>query len=116
MTTRSNAPWFTDELRVIKKKRRQCERKFLATRLEVHRLMYRDMCRGYTSALNTAKADYYRAKISNSSNNQLFRLIDGLFRVKSISPLPSYDSLPTLAEEFSSYFHSKIQKLRMITV
>ena len=112
VTTRSNAPWFTDELRVIKKKRRQCEWKFLATRLEVHRLMYRDMCRGYTSALNTAKADYYRAKISNSSNNQLFRLIDGLFRVKSISPLPSYDSLPTLAEEFSSYFHSKIQKLR----
>ena len=94
------------------KKRHKCERQFLATRLEVHRLMYRNMCRGYTSALNTVKAYYYRAKISNSSNNQLFRLIDGLFRVKSISPLPSYNSLPALAEEFSSYFHYKIQKLR----
>lgn len=83
----------------------------MLTRLEVHRQMYRDKCDAYTAALNTAKTEYYKAKIS-SNNQQLYRMIDGLFRVKIIPPLPSYNSLPDLAEAFSSYFHTKIQNLR----
>ena len=84
----------------------------MTTRLEVHRQMYREDCRAYTSALNAAKAEYYKLKISSSSSGQLFRMIDSLFRVKSVPHLPAHTSLETLSEQFSSYFHSKIHNLR----
>ena len=70
------------------------------------------MCDDYTTALNIAKSEYYKAKISNSNNQQLFRLIDSLFKVRVIPPLPSCDSLPQLAEAFSNYFLKKIYTLR----
>ena len=73
---------------------------------------YRAMCDDYTTALDTAKSEYYKAKISNSNNQQLFRLIDSLFKVKVIPPLPSCVSLTQLAETFSNYFLKKIQTLR----
>ena len=80
----------------------------MKTGLEIHRQMYRAMCDTYTASLDEAKAAYYKAKISNSNNQQLFQLIDSLFKVKATPPLPSCDSLPELAEAFSNYFNQKI--------
>ena len=109
---RPNAPWYTDTLRKMKREKCRLKRKNVKTRLEIHRQMYRAMCDDYTTALDTAKSEYYKAKISNSNNQQLFRLIDSLFKVKVIPPLPSCDSLPQLAEAFSNYFLKKIYTLR----
>ena len=95
-----------------KKKKRLCERKFKSTNLEIHRQLYKDACRTYTTALSSVKTEYYREKISCASNDQLFKMINGLFRVKALQPLPSHESLSTLVETFSNYFHSKIEKMR----
>ena len=112
ITLRPNAPWFNDCLRVLKKQRRQCERKYLTTGLEIHRQIYKDLCRSYTMALNSAKSEYYKAQITKSDQNQLFHVINGLFKVKPVPPLPSYESPQSLAEDFNDYFSSKIQALR----
>ena len=109
---RPNSPWFSDDLRKLKRERRLCERKFKSTNLEIHRQLYKDACRTYTTALNSVKTGCYREKISCASNDQLFKMINGLFRVKALQPLPSHESLSTLAETFSNYFHSKIEKMR----
>ena len=112
MRLRPNEPWYTDNLREMKREKRRHERKYISTRLEVHRLLYRDKCDEYTAALNVAKSQYYKAKISECNNQQLFQMIDGLFQVKNTTPLPTHTSLPHSAEEFSSFFQTKIQKLR----
>lgn len=112
ITLRPNAPWFNDDLRALKRQRRKFERKYLSTRLEVHRQMYRDQCQIYTAALHSAKSTYYKVKISESDNHQLFNMVDGLFKVKRLPPLPSHVSCHSLAEDFSEFFHSKIEKLR----
>ena len=39
-------------------------------------------------------------------------MINGLFRVKALQPLPSHESPSTLAETFSNHFHSKIENMR----
>ena len=96
----------------MKREKRQHERKYVSTRLEVHCLLYRDKCDEYTAALNVAKSQYYKANISQCNNQQLFQMIDGLFQVNNTTPLPTHTSLPHLAEEFSSIFQTKIQKLR----
>ena len=112
ITVRPNAPWFNDSLRAMKSQRRTLERKYLSTRLEVHRQMYRDQCQIYTAALHSAKSTYYKAKTGESDNNQLFSMVNGLFKVKRLPPLPSHVSCHSLAEDFGEFFHSKIEKIR----
>ena len=112
ITLRPNAPWFNDSLRALKRQRRQLERKYVTTRLEVHRQIYKEQCHVYNSAINSVKSDYYKAQISGSTQSQLFHMIDGLFKVKAVPPLPSHESLHSLAEDFSNFFVSKIQKLK----
>ena len=73
ITLRPNAPWFDDNLRAMKKQRRRYERRYLSTRLEVHRLIYTDYCKTYTGKVNTAKSDYYKSLISNSDEKHYFR-------------------------------------------
>jgi len=70
------------------------------------------VCQACTNALNAAKTTYYKEKISGASNDQLLKMINGLFRVKAVLPLPSHESLPALADTFSGFYHSKIVKLR----
>ena len=95
---RPNSPWFSDDLRKLKRERRLCERKFKSSNLEIHRQLYRDACRTYTTALNSVKTEYYREKISCASNDQLLKMINGLFRVKALQPLPSHESLSLLLQ------------------
>ena len=112
VTLRPHMPWFSENLRFLKRQRRQAERRYVASGLEVHRQMYADQCRLYTDALNTAKQNYYRDMITDSDQTQLFRVIDGLFKVKFTPPLPSHDCPQLLAEEFADFFTRKIQVLK----
>lgn len=75
VTLRPHAPWYTDELRLLKRQKRRAERKFLSTRLEVYWQAYRAKCTEYTNALDTAKSRYYREEISTADQNQLFHMI-----------------------------------------
>ena len=60
---RPNSPWFSDDLRKLKRERRLCERKLKSTNLEIHRQLYKDACRTYTTALSSVKTEYYREKL-----------------------------------------------------
>ena len=105
ITLRPYTPWFNENLRNLKRQKRRLERKYVTSGLEVHRQMYRDHCRIYNDAINSTKIDYYKTKISQSDQSQLFRMIDGFFKVKAVPPLPSHVSSQTLAEDFINYFH-----------
>ena len=50
-------------------------------------------------------------KIESADQKQLFRLVDGMFKVKPVSSLPSHTSAHELTEKFSTYFIEKIVKL-----
>ncbi|KAI0242639.1 hypothetical protein LSAT2_012201, partial [Lamellibrachia satsuma] len=63
-------PWYTDELRDEKQRRRQAEHTWLQTHLEVHRPAYRTQCVVFNRMLGTAKKNYYTAKIANCKNDQ----------------------------------------------
>ena len=112
ITLRPSAPWFNDSLRALKRQRRRCERKYQSIRLEVHRQIFTDACKAYTTTINSAKSDHFKNLISNSDQKQLFHMIDGLFKVKPISALPAHASSQSLAEDISNYFSSKIQTLK----
>ena len=66
ITLRPHAPWYTDELRGAKRKRRQCERKWRATGLVVHHQLYREQCR----LVNTTAPN--KAKLLSGQNSKLW--------------------------------------------
>ena len=112
VTLRPYAPWFDDSLRSLKRKKRQLERRYRSTGLEVHRQVFSEHCTLYYDAIKSAKQDYYRKRISNSDQSQLFNLIDDLLTVKSAPPLPSHDSPQVLANSFADFFDNKIVSLK----
>ena len=80
VTLRPYSPWYDDNLRSLKRAKRQAEQKYVKSGLEVHRQIFEDQCRIYSDALNSAKQEYYKNQISGSDQRQLFRMIDGLSR------------------------------------
>ena len=80
VTLRPDCPWYTVELRDEKQRRRRAERKWLQTRLDVHRQAYRAQCVVFNNMLVNAKKNYYTTKIGNCKNDQkhLFRITKNL--------------------------------------
>ena len=105
---RPHSPWFSDELRKLKVDKRRWERKWRNSGLEIHKQIYREIAGQYYSAIEQSKKIYYQDKVSGLDQKQLFKFIDGLFRVKLSSPLPTHVSSLELAQRFSEYFSGKV--------
>ena len=73
---------------------------------------YRDSCKKYIDAVDTANSNYYSTKIAAIDQIHLFQMISGLFTVKPERPLPSHTSFLCLTESFNNYFTTKILNLR----
>lgn len=73
---------------IIKRKKRQCERKYLTTKLEIHRQIYHKQCNNYLLQINLAKSNYYKNLIKESDHCQLFNLVNGLLCVQKEPALP----------------------------
>ena len=73
ISIRPHAQWFSDELRVLKKEKRRLERKWVKSRLEVHKQMYVEYSKRYYTAIQQAKTEYFNKRVSNSNQKQLFQ-------------------------------------------
>ena len=78
------APWYSDELRDAKHKRRQLERRWRSTKLEVHHQLYRDYCVVINILLCSTKIAYYETHIVQCPHNSkaMFRTINMLVETK----------------------------------
>lgn len=72
---------------------------------------FHEQTQKYNNLLEKTKTDYYRTKIQNSDQNQLFRLINNMFKLKPLA-LPSHQSSQQLAEDFNDFFINKISDIR----
>ena len=112
VTLRPRVPWFTDAIRDLKKQKRRFERKMNKSGLEVDKQRYKEQCKIYNDALQQSKCDYYRNEVADCDDKQLFRLVKKLSSPDSSTTLPDHLSAKELANEFGSFFHNKIQKIR----
>lgn len=112
ISIRPHAPWFSDNLRVLKKEKRRCERKWMKSNLEVDKQIYADYCKCYYTAIQRAKTEHFNKTVSNSNQKQLFQFVDSLLKVKHPPILPKHDSPFELAQRLNIYFSEKIQALR----
>ena len=75
VTTGPSAPWITEEAREARRQRRKAEKKWRATRLEVHRQLF-VKCRNEVKTLfRAAKKDYYCSGLTDcTAGRQLYSL------------------------------------------
>ena len=94
ITLRPGAPWYTDELRTAKRKRRKAERLWRKTKLTIHQQLFKEECRTVSALLAQSKKDYYSNKIAEcgTDHKQLFQLTKNLMGHKREVVLPSCSS------------------------
>ena len=112
ITCRPHAPWFDGELREAKRQVRRCERKWMKSKLEIHRLIFKEEAHRYHELIKKAKCDFHKSQLENCNSRDLFAKINTLCKPKSAKILPSAQSsdIP-LVEQFSYFFADKIKRI-----
>lgn len=110
---RPHAPWYTDDIRVQKSRRRRLEGRWRLSKLSSDR-KFVDLCELVKNLVFNAKMNFYSTLISNASSNSkvLFKMIDRFLHRKLEKRLPYCVSLAELADRFAIFFMEKIDSLR----
>ena len=113
ITLRPNMEWYSDELRYSKIERRKAERMMRKTKLEVHKLIYKELCIRSNKILLQCKIHYYSNKIADIGNDhkKLFKLGNSLLGNNNEVALPSHQSEFELSNCFWHFFLDKIERI-----
>ena len=114
----STGSWYNKKVIKAKQIRRQCERKWRHTSLQVHREIYKTQCAEVKRTIITANSDYYISEIEQCGcdNRRLYRLLNGLLQRRKSNYLPVnnniHEPLPTwLLKDVSDNAVSFLTKL-----
>ena len=112
--TRTARPWFDEEIKLAKRKRRKLERLWRRTKSENDFSAFKTQRNLVNKLLITKKSLYYCQKINDSKGNQraLYSIIDNLTHKVKKTPLPEAKSDLDLADGFNNYFGEKIDNIR----
>ncbi len=102
-------PWFTDEIRQAKRRKRKLEKQMRRTGLVVHREMFKTAKLELRVLMEVSKSHFYNGKITDSKS--MFKVVDTLLHRNS-SMLPSHDSKQSLTDRFAEFFKNKIDMIR----
>ena len=94
--------------------RRKLERRWRKSSLSTDRQMYITQSGIVNDMIRDAKPSYYSSIIAENKGNQkvLFQTIDQLLQRKQEPRFPTSTSSEQLANEFATFFHEKISKMR----
>ena len=116
VSCRPLSPWFASvgpELLQAKRERRQAERHWLKSGLEIHKQIFRAANNLVTNIVDKAKCSFYSAKIlACTTSRQLFSITNSLLGKVKSTPLPSSIPMTELPQCFSDFFHCKIATIR----
>ena len=111
-TLHNNAPWYTSEISNTKRECRKAERRFRRTGLTIHKQIFSELQIHMHSLIDTAKTDFYKNKVKEANQKDLFKIVNELIKPNDPKPLPTHDSPKELADRFCEFFSSKIAKIR----
>ena len=113
VTVRPSAPRYTVEVTAEKRKLRQLERKWRASRLPADRVRYVHQCNVVINLIKSLKLEYYSSFIKENSGNQkvLFKTVQKLLQKPTVNYYPPSKNDRMLADEFATFFTTKIDTL-----
>ena len=96
-------PWYSDKIHQARLIRRKYERKWLRSRLDHHRELYKNQQKLVIVMIENAKSEYYQNELKQCKTKDMFNLVK--------SHYPSCDSDKRLADRF---FNDKVEKITNI--
>ena len=113
LTVRPQVPWFSDELRSLKRIKRHKEKEYKTHATDANLGAFRESRTTYQNAIQQAKEHHYNDMICEAGGDQkkLFRIVNSLTKGNYTMPLPEASDNTTLANEFAQFFCSKIDKI-----
>ena len=111
---RPKIPWFNDDIKQLKRKRRRLEKKALKTDLLGDWNNYHKVRNQYSALPKSARVNYYSNPIDQCAGDsrKLFRVVNSLSREPLESALPEHDDPTKLANEFGTFFLKKIEIIK----
>ena len=103
ITMRPETPWFTKNLAMLKREKRNLEKKWRRSRAAIDHQLYRDKCAEFNRQLSKSKADYYVSKIGECGfdSKKMFNIARKLLGTNKTTSLPLYKGAKELSERFS---------------
>ena len=93
-TIRPAAPWYSEDIKLEKVKRRKLERKWHRHKLVIHRKMYFEQCFGVNKLIHDTKMRFYTNIFEENTKNQhlLLSPIGRVLNIKADKKLPSHSN------------------------
>ncbi len=115
LTVRPDNPWDCEEIRTCRWSLRRWERKYYARGLTIDRECLTSARDALKKLIFEKKTSFITQKITESAGKRsLFKLVDSFLLKKPVMRIPDHDSLPSLVEQFSVYFDTKILTIRSV--
>ena len=107
-------PWFNDETHAKRRTARKFERRYRKSGSEDDKLQFRKHCDDYQHSLSKAKTDNLCRTVSENERDQkaLYRTMNKIMHRNQANPLPEHSSSVQLANDFSDYFRSKVDRIQ----
>ena len=111
---RNMVPWYNDEIKHAKRTRRQLQRRWRLTKLPCDHDRFKKQRKLASQTLQSVKSNYYHTKIPECGRDSksLYRVMNSLLGRGSIFSLPSMSSVKEIVDSFSTFFTTKVQKIR----
>ena len=115
--TQNSSPWFEsirDELFIAKRERRQAERKWSNSKLNIFKDLYRQAKHKVSNLVHTAKCKYYAERIAlASSSKALHQIVNALSNRHPPRILPIIYPSVDLPSIFIKHYTNKGEKIRV---
>ena len=114
ITTRPHVPWFSDEIKAIKRRRRKAEKLWRKTNKESDLMQFKFIKNKANHLMHRAKCDFYTRIVNENSHNQskLFSIAKNLLTPKKNLSFSDHQDKNCLVNELGQYFISKIDTIR----
>ena len=104
-------PWYDDEIHEARVLRRQKERKWKRSGLEIDRQIFLEERRKVVCQIDSAKIAFYKTKLLKTNPKDLYKVIENI-KDNPGCVLPSAMNDANLCDRFSDFFISKISKVQ----
>ena len=113
ITIRSAAPWYTEEIKTEKRKRRRIERQWRVTRSASDRENFVRQCHAVNN-MSSSKLNYYSRLVTENQCDfrKLFSTFSKLLHQHPEIRFPQHEITASLAQEFIAFFDNKIRRIR----
>ena len=114
ITIRPRVPWFSEEIKMIKRRGRKAEKLWRRTRKESDLIQFKSIKNEANHLMHRAKCDFYTKIVNENSHNQskLFSVAKRLLVPKNNLSFPDHQDKNCLVNELGQYFATKAETIR----